>query len=401
MQNYKYRALNADARMMRGNLTAVNETDLYHRLKQAGLELLDAKVVKESKIAALFAKKVTTRDLVELCIHLEQLEKVGVPILDSLSDIKEATESVRLRDILADVVRDVGNGKLLSEALAEHPKVFNHVFVGLIATGEATGSMSEAFGHLVKHLKWADKMQRRLRQAMIYPAFMVVLTFASFISMMMFLVPQLSGFLKTLGIELPFMTIALIAVSDFVQDFWYVLVGLPIVLFVVARLLYATSENAAYAIDYYIYRLPLFGATMRKIALSRFSHFFAVMFQSGIGVLQCIDSAKRVISNRALGRSIGLVREMVEAGSSLTNALKVSGEFPNLVVRMVKIGEETGNLKDTLDNIAYFYDRDVEESVDGMIASIQPTLTMVIGVMMIWIILAVIVPVYSSFSGIG
>jgi type IV pilus assembly protein PilC len=166
-------------------------------------------------------------------------------------------------------------------------------------------------------------------------------------------------------------------------------------------MLYATSDSAAYTIDYYVYRLPIFGPTMRKIALSRFSHFFAVMFQSGIGVLQCIDSARRVISNRALGRSIALVREMVESGSSLTNALKVSGEFPNLVVRMVKIGEETGNLKDTLDNIAYFYDRDVEESVDSMIASIQPTLTMVIGVMMIWIILAVIVPVYSSFSGVG
>lgn len=401
MQTFKYRALNADARMMRGNLTAVNETDLYHRLKQAGLELLDAKVVKESKLASLVAKKVTTRDLVELCIHLEQLERVGVPILDSLNDIREATESVRLKDILADVVRDVGNGKLVSEALAAHPKVFNHVFVGLISTGESTGSMSEAFGHLVKHLKWADKMQRRLRQAMIYPAFMVVLTFASFISMMMFLVPQLSGFLKTIGIELPLMTVALIAVSDFVQDYWYLLIGLPFGIFALVRTLYAANENAAYLIDYYVYRLPIFGPTMRKIALSRFSHFFAVMFQSGIGVLQCIDSAKRVISNRALGRSINLVREMVESGSSLTNALKVSGEFPNLVVRMVKIGEETGNLKDTLDNIAYFYDRDVEESVDGMIASIQPALTMVIGVMMIWIILAVIVPVYSSFTGVG
>ena len=401
MQTFKYRALNRDARMMRGNLTAVNETDLYHRLKQAGLELLDAKVVKESKVAALLAKKVTTRDLVELCIHLEQLDRVGVPILDSLNDIREATESVRLKDILTDVVRDVGNGKLLSEALGAHPKVFNHVFTGLIATGEATGSMSDAFGHLVKHLKWTDAMQRRMKKAMIYPAFMVVLTFASFISMMMFLVPQLSGFLKTIGIELPFMTLALIAVSDFVQDYWYVLVGLPFGAIAVGRALYATSDQAAYLIDFYMYRMPMFGPTMRKIALSRFAHFFAVMFQSGIGVLQCIESAKRVIANRALGRSIGLVGQMVESGSSLTNALKVSGEFPNLVVRMVKIGEETGNLKDTLDNIAYFYDRDVEEAVDGMIASIQPTLTMVIGVMMIWIILAVIVPVYSSFSGVG
>lgn len=401
MQTYKYRALNNDARMMRGTLTAVNETDLYHRLKQAGLELLDAKIVKESKLASMFAKKVTTRDLVELCIHLEQLEKVGVPILDSLNDIREATESVKLRDILADVVRDVGGGKLLSEALAVHPKVFNHVFVGLISTGETTGSMSESFGHLVKHLKWTDAMGRRIRQAMIYPTFMVVLTFASFISMMMFLVPQLSGFLKTIGIELPLMTVLLIATSDFVQDYWYVLIGLPFFLFAIGRTLYATSDQAAYWMDFYIYRLPKVGPTARKIALSRFSHFFAVMFQSGIGVLQCIDSASRVISNRALGRSIHIVREMVESGSSLTNALKVSGEFPNLVVRMVKIGEETGNLKDTLDNIAYFYDRDVEESVDGMIASIQPTLTMVIGVMMIWIILAVILPVYSSFSGIG
>ncbi len=137
---------------------------------------------------------------------------------------------------------------------------------------------------------------------------------------------------------------------------------------------------------------------MRKIALSRFSHFFAVMFQSGIGVLQCISTARKVVANRALDTSIGLVRDMVESGSSLTNALRSSGEFPSLVIRMVKIGEETGNLMDTLENVSYFYDRDVEESVNNMIGSIQPVLTLLIGGVMAWIILAVLGPVYDSFA---
>ncbi len=398
MPTFRYRALNASGRQLRGSLSAVNENDLYYRLKAAGLDLVDANTKTESKIAAYFAPSIKTRDLIEMCVHMEQLERVGVPILDALHDIREATDSVRLRDVLTDVARDVANGSLLSEALAKQGKVFGKVFIGLISAGEKTGRMIDAFAHLVRHLKWVDEMNQRVSRVVRYPLFLLSFTAFMLLGMMLFLVPQMTEFLDTIGVEQPFMTIALINTSNLVRDIWPLLLAAPFLIWVVLKLLYNSNDRVAYELDSLFYRLPLVGPTMRKVALARFCHFFAMMFQSGIGVLQCISYARDVIDNRALATNIDLVRELVESGSTLTDAMRSSGEFPSLVVRMVKIGEETGNLRQTLDNIAYFYDRDVQESIDAMIASLQPLLTGIIGLIMAWVIVAVLGPVWDSFS---
>lgn len=398
MPTFRYRALNAAGRQLRGSLSAINENDLYYRLKAAGLDLVDARAQTESRIAAFLAPAIGTRDLVEMCVHMEQLERVGVPILDALHDIREATESIRLRDILTEVARDVANGSLLSEALARHPKVFNKVFVGLIGAGEKTGRMGDAFSHLVRHLKWIDEMNQRVRRVVRYPLFLLSFTALMLIGMMLFLVPQMTDFLDTIGVEQPAMTVALIHTSNFVQAAWPFILAAPFACWLLLKIVYATNDRAANELDSLFYRLPLIGPTMRKVALARFCHFFAMMFQSGIGILQCISYARETVPNRALATNIELVRDMVEAGNSLTDAMRSSGEFPSLVIRMVKIGEETGNLRQTLDNIAYFYDRDVEESINTMISSLQPVLTGIIGLIMAWVIVAVLGPVWDSFS---
>ncbi len=398
MARYRYRAMNAAGRKLSGQISAVNETDLYFQLKQIGLDLVDASEIRENRFLTILARPIRTRDLIELCIHLEQLEKVGVPILDSLSDIRDSTESPRMRDVLNDVCRDVGNGKLLSEAFALHPTIFNQVFVGLIAAGEQTGNMSESFGHLVHHLKWNDEISKKIKKAVRYPLFLMVTMFVMMLSMMFFLVPQLTSFLSTIGLELPLSTRILIKASDFVQGYWWMVASFPLLVFVAAKLIYRFSAPAAYLFDHYMYRIPMIGPTARKIALSRFSHFFSIMFQSGIGVLQCLETSSQVVANRSLATSLEIVRKMVEGGNSLTNAMKSSGEFPELILRMIRIGEETGNLGESLGNISYFYDRDVNEAVDNMVASIQPLLTVVVGAVMIWIIISVLGPVYNSFA---
>ncbi len=398
MPNYRYRAINSAGRTLRGSLSAVNETDLYYRLKAAGLDLVDASKIRESKIAAYFAPSIQNRDLIELFLHLEQFEKVGVPILDALGDVREATESVRLRDTLTDVARDVSNGALFSEALNKHQKVFSKVIVGLISAGEKTGKMGDAFAHLVKHLKWADDMNRRVKKAVSYPSMLLVIAIAIISFMLMFVVPQLSDFLRSVGLSLPPMTLFMIQASQFMQDHYLLLFSTPIILWFVCRLAYVNNDRVAYEIDLWMYRVPIIGSVARKISLSRFCHFFAIMFQSGIGVLDCIKAARKLVANRALASSIDLVHDMVESGTTLTDAMRNSGEFPSLIVRMVKIGEDTGNLKETLDTISYFYDRDVEESINGMISALQPILTIVIGGIMLWIIVAVFFPVYNSFG---
>jgi len=285
-------------------------------------------------------------------------------------------------------------------ALAEHPEAFNTIFVGVINAGERSGNLEDAFHHLIGHLKWTDEMNQKIRAAARYPLFVLAATIGLALAMMLFLVPQLSEFLTSLQMELPFMTIALMATSDFVEAYWWLLLALPLIVVLLVRLVYTRSERLAHRLDHLLFRLPVIGMTLRKIALSRFAHFFTVMYKSGIGILECMETARGVVANRSLSASLQVARERVEQGSTLTNALRSTEEFPDLVIRMVRVGEESGNLDRSLESVSYFYDREVTDSVDRMVGAVQPTLTLIVGALLVWIVLAVMGPMYDSFSNL-
>jgi type IV pilus assembly protein PilC len=221
-----------------------------------------------------------------------------------------------------------------------------------------------------------------------------------FFFMMVGVVPEVVGFLKNMGTELPIMTTSLIATSDYVLESWYVLIGVPIGAIILLKMAIKASYRVAYGMDYTMLRLPVLGDMVRKIAMSRFSHFFAIMFQSGVPLLQCLDTAKKVAVNRVLSEALDSVKEQVQNGEPLSRALHKTGQFPSLVIRMIRIGEDSGNLSGTLANVTEFYDRDVDEAVDGIVAMAEPALTFVAGAMMIWIIGGVFGPLYDSFGSV-
>ncbi len=257
------------------------------------------------------------------------------------------------------------------------------------------------FTQLIKHLKWVDNINGKVKKAIRYPSFMLIVIFALFLFMMTTVVPQVTSFLQSNGQELPFITVALIATSNFVQAFWWAIVATPILIVVSMNVLSRSSAAFAYRVDFIKLRLPMFGPVLRKISLSRFAHFFATMFQSGVPILQCLETAQKVVGNLVLSQSLGAVRTTVQEGSPLSTGLRDTGEFPTLVIRMVKIGEDSGNLGVTLENVTEFYDRDVDETVDGMVGMIEPTLTLFAGLMMGWIVAAVIGPIYSGLSKVS
>ncbi len=399
MPLYNYRALNQTGRKVTGQLHANNDADLYQRLKQINLELLSASEDKGRKgLAQLFGGKVKNRELVQTCLHLQQLSAAGVSLIEGLADVRDSTEHRRLRDLMAEIFEDVSHGQTLSEAFGRHPRVFGTVFQSLVAAGEASGNMTESFSQLVKHLKWMDEINSKIKKATRYPMVMLVVMFLLFLFMMLFVVPQVVSFLTSSGQSLPFITVALIATSGFMQDYWWAIIGVPFGAFVLARIMARTSESFAYKLDFYRLRIPVFGELMRKISLSRFAHFFATMFQSGVPILDCIETARKVVGNRCLSASLESVRTGVQNGNPLSVGLRNTGEFPSLVVRLVRIGEESGNLGETLDNVTDFYDRDVNEGIDVLIGMIEPALTLFAGIMMAWIVVAVIGPIYDSLS---
>lgn len=401
MPQYAYRAVNANGRQVRGALGAANEIDLHQALVAIGLELVDCKVAdRKAKLLARRAR-LTARELIQFCIHLEQMQRAGVPILESLADFRDPTEIPRLRDVTAEIHRQVSEGQPLSAAFGRHPRLFSSVFTALLAAGEETGQLADSFHQLIKHLKWTAAMSTKVRKATRYPAIVACVVVGVTIFMMAVVVPQVVEFLSANNRELPIWTTALIATSSFIQNFWPLILTLPVALIVLIKVGARQSDEFAYRLDLLALRVPVIGKVLQKIALARFAQMFAVMFQSGIDILTCLDAGRRVAGNRVLEEALVLVKRQVQAGSSLAASMAATGEFPSRVTRMIRIGEESGNLTETLAQVAEFYDQDVDGAIDGMISMIEPALTAVLGLIMAWIALAVFGPIYDNLNQLG
>ncbi len=401
MPDYRYRAINQNGRVVRGAVFASNEQDLNGLIESAGLDLIEYKTVSEKRLSKLLQQRVKVRDLIQMSVHLEQLQRAGVPLMESLAEVRDSTGTPRLRDALSQITREVNDGVSLSTAFASHPKLFGNVFQSLIAAGEQTGQMAEAFSQLVAHLKWTDEMAVKVKKATRYPAILAVVVTAVIMFMMSFVVPQITALLKTNGAELPFMTQALVSTSGFIRNYWFMLPVLAIGGVAGMTSGRNMSQDFRYQTDYYLLRVPIIGIVLRKIALARFAYMFSTMFRGGIELLACLDASKRLVNNLALTEALSVVREGVQSGLGLSVAMRSSGEFPPLVLRMIKVGEDSGNMSDALNNVAEMYNRDVDESVQGMISFIEPALTVVMGGIMAWIAIAVFGPIYDSLGAMN
>lgn len=389
-------------RWLRGRIRAVTEFELDERLRERGLDLITCKQQRVGRRGLNFlAKGIDTRDLTQMCIHLEQMDAAGVPLLQSLAEARDSIDSPRLQDVITEIHRDVNEGVPLSAAFAAHSEVFDSIFSSLIAAGEEAGSMTDSFRQLVKHLKWTESLNAKIKKATRYPLLLATAVVAAILFLMVFVVPQVVDLLESIGEELPLPTLALIAVSDVISRFWYLALGLPVVFYVIYRIARRLWEDFAFMTDNLALRVPVVGVMVKKISFARFAHIFAVTFQSGLPILTCIESAKRMVANRTLAQAMDVVKDRVQAGDPLSEAMQATGEFPPLVVHMVKVGEDSGSLEDTLWNVAEFYDRDVQEAVSEMISMIEPALIFVMGGIMAWVALAVFGPIYSNLGSLG
>lgn len=396
MPYYRYSGINAFGHNAKGVISADNDADLEIRLKQINVDLVSFKQLEEKKGSA--SGKVKLQDMIVTCLQLEQLGRAGVSLLDSIADVRDTTDSSTLRNIMTGVHEYLKNGEILSKALGHYPHVFNEVFIGLIAAGEKTGNFSESFLHIAEHLKWTNDLRRKVKKAVRYPTALLLVMSGVIAVLMTFVVPKLIDFMEAQGFDLPIHTRALIATSNAFVNYWYLIFGLPAVAAVAFFVAYNISERFAYRIDDYLLRMPIIGPVVRKINLARFTHFFSVLFNSGIGILEALQAAKNVVGNRVLKEAVDLMVRNVSEGASLTGAIRASNQFPSLVSRMFKIGEDSSNMSETLENVNFFYDREINDSVDNIVGMIQPILTVVMGVLIFWVIAAVFGPLYQSFS---
>jgi type IV pilus assembly protein PilC len=393
MSLYSYRAIDDLGKTHRGLQDAANQVDLELRLKRSGLDLIDVKL--DSGRTGSGRGKIKRPELITFFFNLEQLTRAGVPLLESLADLRDSMNEPRFREIIANLVESIEGGKKLSEAMSQHPDAFDKIFISLTFAGEASGRLPEVFEHITESLKWQDEMASSTKTILMYPAFVGTAVVAITFFLMIYLVPQLVSFIKGMGQEVPIQTRVLIATSNFFVHYWYVLIILPIVLLIAGKLSISNSTAMRFKFDKFKLDMWVIGPILRKIILARFANTFAMMYGSGISILDCIANSRDVVNNQAVAKSLDDVIHEIESGKNLTQSFQNTGMFPPLVVRMLKVGEATGSLDKALLNVSYFYDRDVKSSIKKVQVMVEPTMTIVLGTLLGWVMLSVLSPIYD------
>lgn len=394
---FAYRAMDGQGKIIRGNLDAVNALDLEMRLKRMSLDLVTSRPSSALK-AMRFGSPISRQELINFCFHLEQLLKAGVPIIDALVDLRDSVDKPQFREVLANLIETIEGGKTLSEALANHPRLFDTVFVSLVRAGEQSGQLGEVLTQLTENLKWQDEIAKQTRNIVIYPAITGVVVLGVVFFLMIYLVPKLATVIRTLNSDVATSTKVLIAVSNFFVNYWYVILAVPIVMLFAFGVLAQSNSKFRYRLDELKLRLPLIGAINRRIILARFSTFFALMYASGISILDCIRISEKISGNKVIEAGLRDVGRGIAEGKSLTEGFQSVGLFPPLVLRMLRVGEATGGLDTALKNVSYFYTRDVKEAIEAVQRLIEPLTILVIGSILVMTLMPVFGPIYDAIS---
>jgi type IV pilus assembly protein PilC len=393
---FTYKAIDPRGKSVIGRVEAVNLFDLEQRLSRMELDLISG---APSRYRTRFlGGGIKRQDLINFCFHLEQLSSSGVPVTEGLIDLRESVENPRFREVVAGLVESIEGGRSLSQALAEFPEVFGKVFVSLVRSGEHTGKLPDVLKSLTETLKWEDELAAQTKKLMVYPAFVGGIVLLVTFFLMVYLVPQMTGFIRNMGQAVPLQTRVLIAVSSFFVNYWYAILAAPFAAWFGLRLAIKFNPGVEYAIDRYKISMPLLGPILRKIILSRFAQSFAMMYASGITVLDAIRSCEEIVGNKPLEQALKSAGQQIAEGKNLTAAFQDLDLFPPLVIRMMRIGENTGALDTALLNVSYFYNREVKESIAKVQAMIEPALTLVLGAILGWVMLSVLGPVYDAIS---
>ncbi|MDR0528696.1 MAG: type II secretion system F family protein [Zoogloeaceae bacterium] len=407
---YAYRAIDQSGARVRGEIVALSQDDLDARLTARGLYLIDAQERENAGKAASGKARgrgePSRREWLFFWTQFRELLAAGVPLQEILSDLADARGQTRGREarlgvILAALAEEIRAGRSLSEAMQKEEAHFRPVFTRLIHAGETAGRLEEAVAHLIGELAWEDDLARRARRLFLYPAFVLAVIFAATLFLFLYLVPQLKVFFVNMGGILPWQTQALFFVADFVGAAWpFLLLGMasfaavcvaPPSFFPALRLF----RDAA------LFRLPVVGDAVRKIALARFSGAFALLYASGVSVLEALAMTRDVAGNRAIAEVLVRAEADIRAGHAVSAAFSASGIFPAFALRMLRVGETTGALDRALLSIRHFYTRSVEESAERLESVLEPSLTVLLGLLLGWVIWAVIGPVYDVAAQAG
>ncbi|MCF7932182.1 MAG: type II secretion system F family protein [Acholeplasmataceae bacterium] len=402
MPIFDYQASSLDGTITSDSMIALDERDLKMLLKRKGLYLVDCKEHKDKKPNTFFAlsSKVSTNDVITFMRQLAVMINAGVQIEDSINTLKNQESAPAFKTILISVHNDILEGVYLSEAFGKFPKIFPAFFKNMILIGELSGSLDLVLNKLADYYERDRKIRGKAKSAMIYPTFLFLMIVTVFIFLTVFIVPQFESMLNEVGGEMPFITVMILNISDFVTLYFpFIITG--IILFVVLLILFFRTKKGRYIKDGLKLKLPFLKPISHYLITARFARGFGVLVASGMSIMDSIETIGRLMENKVFEKRFVYAIDEVKRGKRIAKSIKKLNFFPPMMTEMIGVGEKTGSLDEVLETTAVYYDEKLEQAIEKATAAMEPLLIVIAGGMVGTVILSIFLPIISIMGSIG
>ncbi|MGM0378354.1 MAG: type II secretion system F family protein [Bacillota bacterium] len=405
MPSYSYKSLDSNGNIKEGSYQAQSEKEVIQMIRSNGnkpinVELKEEKVKREVKDINLFTKKVDIKDIIVFSRQLHTMLYAGMPLIAALEVLIDQSENLRLKEALQEVTNDVKKGQMLSESMSNHPKVFPSLLINMIEAGEMTGNLDDVLKKMSVHYDKENKINQQIKRAMIYPIVLSFIAVAAVVFLLTFVMPTIVGMFTSSGVTLPLPTRIVIGISDSLKNYWYIYIGVIVGLIISYKQFVKTKKGKKIK-DKILINLPIIKKNMIKIITSRFTRTLSTLLGSGIPILEALETSANVTNNEIVIEGIEGVSDDIKKGESLSTLLKEMDFFPKMMVSMISIGEESGSIEEMLRKSADYYDDELESSLKKLVALIEPIAILVMGVVIGFIVIAMMLPMFEMFKTIG
>lgn len=404
MPNFRYKEVDASGSTAIGTVVAGSKQEVVRLIREKGkrpvmVQELEEKS-KDIKELGLLNQKPNLKDLSIFCKQLNIMLAAGMPIINALEVLGAQTENRRLREALIDISFDVQKGTIFSKSMTKYDDIFPPLMINMIVAGELTGKLDEVLGKLAVHYEKEFKINNKMKSAMIYPAVLAVVAVGVVTFILVKIMPMFTEMFRSAGVELPITTRILIVISEFLQQYWYIALGLLIVsVFFFRR--YIKSENGKRNWDIFLLRIPKIKGYVATIATSRFTRTMSTLLSSGIPIIQAMESAGKVTNNTVIMDSMDSALEDVKKGETMSSVLRRIEIFPTMMTSMIHIGEESGSIEDMLAKTADFYDEEFETAISRMVALLEPAMIVIMGTIVGFIVISIMMPMFRLSDVVG
>ena len=402
MPVFEYKVRDRSGKTIAATMEAASQRDVAAALRDKGYFISEIKTPKTGLNADIklpkwldIGSKPGMRDVTLFSRQFATVINAGLPVVQSLAILQKQADKEGMKDALKKIREDVETGLPLSDALTKHPRIFNKLYIYLVRAGEVSGNLDGILERVASYFEKQAALRGKIKTALTYPVVVLVIALAVTWFLLTGIVPQFAGILDQLGGDMPLLTQILIAISDFLKNQWYIMIG-AIVAIVVGIGYYYRTDNGKHVIDRLLLKAPVLGPLVQKTAIASFSNTFGLLLKSGVNIIESIEITKGTAGNVIVEDVLDEAKEAVQRGEQISATLvRHPLVFPPLVSSMVAIGEETGAVDTMLEKIAQFYEREVDEAVDGLTAALEPMLIVFLGTVVGFIVAGMFLPMFS------